>query len=194
MRQQKNRKMSMQSKTLLADMTARTNTIIQTVEAKFVPLTVEQLNKKPSAESWSILECLAHLNNYGDYYLVQIEDKMKASNHVKSSTFTSGWLGNYFANTMIVKEGKIKKMSSPKEMNPAIGATTSTLDKTVIREFLDQQKRLLKLLEAAQNSNLTKIKIPITLTTLLKIRLGDTFRFVIFHNERHVLQAGKVVK
>jgi hypothetical protein len=52
---------------------------------------------------------------------------------------------------------------------------------------------MLKLLETASTKNLTKIKTAITLP-LLKFRLGDTFRFVIYHNERHIVQAQKVLK
>ena len=41
-------------------------------------LTPAQLNQKKSPESWSILECLEHLNLYGDFYLPAIEGALLA--------------------------------------------------------------------------------------------------------------------
>lgn len=45
------------------------------------------------------------------------------------------------------------------------------------------------LLELAKNADLVKVKTSISLTKLIKLRLGDTFRFLVNHIERHVLQA-----
>jgi hypothetical protein len=41
----------------------------------------------------------------------------------------------------------------------------------------------------AKNTDLNKIKIPISLTNLIKLKLGDVFQFIITHNERHLAQA-----
>ena len=80
-------------------------------------------------------------------------------------------------------------MNTFKSKNPIY----SQLDKNqVIETFLQQQKQFLELLTIAKEKNLTKIKTSITLP-ILKFRLGDTFRFVIYHNERHVVQAKKTL-
>ncbi|MCB0641832.1 MAG: DinB family protein, partial [Phaeodactylibacter sp.] len=34
------------------------------------------LNFKPDSTSWSILECLEHLNRYGDFYLPEVERQL----------------------------------------------------------------------------------------------------------------------
>ena len=39
-----------------------------------------------------------------------------------------------------------------------------------------------------------KTRIPISINKWIKIKLGDTFRFVIYHNERHIQQAKRVLK
>ena len=188
--------MTIQSIDLLADLGQRTKHIIQTVEEKFTSLSTAQLNKKPSPEAWSIIECLEHLNRYGDYYLVEIKEKMQESNKAPSSNFKSGVLGNYFANMMLVKENKVKKMATFKNMNPAIIDTVIASNRcnTIMTKFLNQQKEMLKLLEEAQKKHLKAIKTPITIAPWLRLRLGDTFRFVIYHNERHVWQAERVLK
>ena len=56
-----------------------------------------------------------------------------------------------------------------------------------------QQERMISLLRMARVADLTRTKTAISLTKLLKLRLGDTFRFVIYHVERHILQADNVL-
>jgi len=48
------------------------------------------------------------------------------------------------------------------------------------------------LLIQAKAINLVKAKTPVSLTRLLKLRLGDTLRFLVYHIERHVLQAERI--
>jgi hypothetical protein len=49
-------------------------------------------------------------------------------------------------------------------------------------------------LELSQYVDLQKIKIPFSFTKLLKLRLGDNLRFIVAHNERHLMQAQKILK
>ena len=51
---------------LLADLIERTRININTVE-KFRDLPIEELNHKENTEKWSVLECIEHLNLYGDF-------------------------------------------------------------------------------------------------------------------------------
>ena len=154
---------------------------------KFRDLREDQLNFRESPERWSILECIEHLNRYGDFYLPAIERSILGAAH-RSAAFRSGAIGNWFANLMKVKDGRILKMKTPGDKNP-IGSklTTLTLDR-----FLKQQDMLKSLLNQARNVDLTKTKVPISLTRFIKLRLGDTLRFFIYHIERHVIQAERV--
>ena len=83
----------------------------------------------------------------------------------------------------------MKTMNTFQSKNPI----HSKLDKNkVIDTFIQQQKEFLILLKIAEKKNLTKIKTSLTVP-ILKFRLGDTFRFVIYHAERHVVQAKKAM-
>jgi len=157
---------------------------------KFENLPNHQLQFK-NGERWSILECLEHLNLYGDFYLVEIEKQIITNPHNTAATiFKSGFLGNYFANLMEVKNGTITKMKSPKDKNPA----NSKLSIIVISRFLKQQEHLVSLLNQCRTIDLTKTKASISLTKLIKLRLGDTLRFYCYHIERHVLQAKRALE
>ncbi len=178
--------MRVSSKDLINDLVLRTQKSINEAE-QFYQLSLEQLNYRDATDSWSILECLEHLNLYGDFYLPEIESKMKNSTSNASKTFNSGWLGNYFAKSMLPRE-KLNKMKTFKDKNP-IG---TMLDKKCIDRFIDQQKVILGLLDMAVDKDLNKIKTTISISRWIKLRLGDTFRVLIYHNERHILQANKI--
>ncbi len=38
------------------------------------------------------------------------------------------------------------------------------------------------------------IKIPLSITRLVKLKLGDTFRFLVAHEQRHFVQARNAIK
>lgn len=171
---------------LIDDLISRTEHIISQAEM-YKSLPADHVNLKPNPEKWSVLECLEHLNLYGDFYLVEIEQRILSSNDPPKKLFKSGWFGNYAANSMLPKNGKIMKMKTFRDKDPS----NSNLDQTTIDRFLKQQSRMIDLLHQARKINLTRVKTSITIP-IIKFRLGDTFRFVIYHNQRHMIQASNV--
>ena len=146
----------------------------------------EELGAKTSANSWNALECIEHLNRYGRFYLPEIRRRLQNSSIKPAKNFKSGLLGNYFAESMLPKPG-FKSMNTFKVMNPL----NAHLDRSALQEFGDQLKEMLELLEMARCKNLNRIRTSVSISKLIKLKLGDTFRVVIYHNERHLQQARK---
>lgn len=147
---------------------------------------------RPTSESWSANECLQHLNSYGRFYLPAIESVLSRSEKRESSTqFSPGWLGNYFTKLMMPsKDGNVsKKMNSPKDHAPK----TIIESRLVISEFIDQQEKLLALLNTAKKFDLNAVKVGISIAPIIKLKLGDVFRFMIAHQVRHILQAERAL-
>lgn len=153
---------------------------------EFKKYTPEQLNYKSNETDWSILECIEHLCLYGKFYLPEIENRIMKAHHAKPSYFKSGYLGNYFVN--IIKASSTKKMKATKQME----VTGSELTMSTINQFLKQLEWLDSLLVKSEKVNLTKVKTSISLSNFIKLRLGDTLRFLVYHNERHLIQAKRV--
>ena len=191
--EKKERDMRTATNELIEDLLSRTKLNLNTVE-QFKSLPEKELNWKENTESWSVLECIEHLNLYGDFYLPEIRRSIVAGNTLAADGtevwFKSGILGNYFAMSMLPKEGKLNKMKTFKDKDPA----GSKLNKDALQRFTDQQKEMLDLLNKARKVDLTKVKTAISITRLLKLRLGDTLRVVIYHNQRHIVQAENVLK
>lgn len=179
--------MKIKSEALILDLIERSRQMINKAES-LKNNTDAALNYKTDAKSWSVLECLEHLNLYGRFYLPEIAGRIKETTSKKEADFKSGWLGNYFAKSMLPKE-KLNKMKTFKSMNPI----NSNLDRTVIDSFINQQTEMLELLNKARSVSLNKTKTGISISKWIKLKLGDTFRFVIYHNQRHMIQAEKVL-
>ena len=152
------------------------------------------IKQQPTPGSWSAMQCLGHLNAYGNYYLPAIAkaiDRARLNRESLSPTFTPGWLGNYFTRLMMPGENGIplKKLKAPK------GYTISNEGDSdaVIATFLEQQEKLLLLLHQARRINLAKIRIPISIATYIRLKLGDVFMFLIAHNIRHIKQAERAI-
>lgn len=177
----------MQSHELIQNLIEQTRQIINRLE-KLKLLDVQTLNQRPGADSWNILECAEHLNRYGNFYLPEIEKKIKQAEPANDVEFKSGMLGKYFADSMLPK-AKLNKMKTFKDKNP-LG---EKLDIKVIDICIEQQHRLLTLLNESGKVSLNRVKVPTTLGSLLKFRLGDTFQFLINHLLRHLKQMERMV-
>ena len=149
----------------------------------------DELNWKEYIYSWSIFECLKHLNLYGDFYIPEIEKTILNSKHKCEIEFVSGFLGNYFAESMLPKQ-KLNKMKTFKDKNPL----NSILDRKVIDEFIAQQMKIIDLLNKSKNVSLNQNNVNITLTKWIKLKLGDIFRIVVNHNFRHIKQIENNIK
>lgn len=173
------------TKQLLEKLENRVDSHLQTVIQQFQNLKEEDLLRPSSTGGWSIAQCLAHLNSYGDYYLPEIGVGLaKIPSSPPSDTFKSSWLGAYFIKMMEPQTGK-KKYKAFKGHIPS-----PTLDAyAVIAEFIQQQETLLSYLRRAYSADLNQIKIPISIARFLKLKLGDVFQFMIAHDERHLQQA-----
>lgn len=122
------------------------------------------------------------------FLLPQIESKIINSNTKSELEFKSGFIGSYFAKIMLPKE-KLNKMKTFKDKNPL----NAKLDKAVIDKFIDQQVKLLDLLNQSRNVSLNKVKIHTSISSLIILKLGDTFQFFINHIIRHLSQIDRIM-
>ena len=174
---------------LLEDLRYRTHRVIAAVEMQFQPLPLSILHFKPSPSRWSIVECLEHLNLYGDHYLPAIRKALGKAGPAHGTTmFRSGWLGEFFSSLMLGKNGQILRFTSPKSKNPLF----TKVPEYVMDRFLDQQRQYLAFLAESEQVHLDRVRVPISIAPWIRIKLGDTLRFCIYHNERHIRQAEQV--
>jgi hypothetical protein len=185
----------MVTKDLLDDLYAQTEQFLEKAVQNWQNMPVATFHKKPSETAWSAAQCLEHLNLYGRYYLPALEkaiEKGEKYGYQPKENYKSGWLGSYFYNLMLPNtEGVLKsKMKAPANAVPAEKPNATAM----IAEFIDQQERMLQLIERARKINIAKVRVPISIMQWLKLKVGDTFLFMTAHHKRHILQAERSLK
>lgn len=179
----------MKSEVLIHEVKIITQISIEFVKKKLTHLGPNQLEWRPNTRSWNIQEILAHLNAYTLYYNTSITKKLAKTRHVTPiENFTSSQLGkSAWRGMKLGKEKNIKrKFKSPKEFNPTINP--SLLATSSIDDYVRLQEEYLGIIEKAQHFNLRRVKLPLSISKLTKLRLGDVLLFVSYHNERHIQQ------
>lgn len=183
------------SQDLLENLHQQTEQHIQKAISEWQNMPAQLLNKSLQPGSWSATQCLEHLNIYGRYYLPAIEKAIVNAENNDSNptdTFKSSWLGNYFTQSMMPNESGTlkKKYKTPSNARPSASPDAEK----VVSEFIDQQEKLLKLLDRAAGVNLNDGRIPISIARFIRLKLGDVFMFLIAHNYRHILQAERALR
>jgi len=143
-----------------------------------------QLLRRPAPGQWCIVQVLEHLNSYGDFYLPEITKAINAASATRGF-YKPGWLGNYFVKLIQPgPDGKPRrKMKAIKRHQPSFHADT----RPVLQRCLQQQHELLKLLDQAREKDWGSSRTAVSLSKMLHIKLGDCIRFVVAHQERHLM-------
>ena len=172
-----------------------TNHNIQQATSWMSKLSEKQLNWRPNPGIWSIAEVLAHLNSYSRYYHPVIQKKIETTRfkNVKED-FMSSPLGRSAWKSM--KLGRLnnvkRKFKAPKGYNPSLDS--SLITGREFEDFLKHQEDLKEVFELAQTVNIKRVKVPISISKIVRLRLGDALLFVVYHNQRHVQQIMNLVK
>ncbi len=147
-----------------------------------------ELQRRPSPKAWSALEAVEHVNIWNGEYLQRIAAALEDHGTSAQPTFTSSRIGNFFAGGM--KPGpKTRKIPTLKRLNPI----RRDLDRSVLDHWLAIATRQQQLLGQARGADLTEIIIKTALSSLIRVRLGDVLRMMVYHDWRHLEQAERAV-
>ena len=184
----------MSKKEILEEIKAITSTNIEVIRKRLIFLNEDQKSWKPNKNAWSINEIFAHLNEFVRFYHPTFTQAIASTKHtdpidvyLPSPLGKSAWKSMKLGNVKNIK----RKFKSARSYNPSI-------DKSLIKgedvaNFEIAQKELLDIFETARNVNLRKVKVPVSISKIIRFRLGDALLFVTYHNERHLQQALNVV-
>lgn len=156
------------------------------MQQRFAPLTSEQLNWKPTADEWSIGQCLDHIITTDEQYTPIFE---QAAN---GSMRTNFWqrlplLPKMWGDMLYkyVHPATTRPVQSPAIFRP----TSSSVGPDVHDRFRAHQEELIRLMQASQHIPIDKIIISSPVGAWLVYSLGDAFRVTVVHQYLHLLQA-----
>lgn len=166
-------------------------TIANDVRSSFAQLSAEQLNWKPSADRWSIAQCLDHLITTNKGYLPIIESVRRGT---KKTTFWErlpvlpGLAGKLLIKSL--DPASVRKIKAPKKFEPA----QSAISASIIDDFVAQQDQVIEGMNSTSHLDLEKIVItsPAVPTPIVTYSLMDAYRIIVVHEQRHLQQAKRV--
>lgn len=179
----------MTTKELIQILSNITQENIDNVKKYTAKLSAQQLKWRPNPGVWSVEDVLAHLNEYAKYYHPTFLKKIESTRFtntkegfVSSPLGRSAWKSMKLGNARNVK----RKFKAPKGQNPTL--EPNLINGNEVSDFLGNQSEILEIIDRAQTVNLRRVKIPISISKIVRLRLGDALLFVVYHNQRHVQQ------
>lgn len=153
-------------------------------------LSETQLNWKPSAEQWSIAQCLEHLavatgefENYFDTALERARTKGPVNNPPPyKPSLLGGWLAKQ------VSPEAERKLPAPKIFRPG---DSSNIQGSLDR-FLKEQDKFLNFVHQTTGIDYNKTRLRSPVTPLMRYSLADAFVITVLHGQRHLAQARRV--
>lgn len=166
-------------------------TISEKTKSTFGNLSSTQINWKPNPKSWSVGQCFEHLIITNNLYFPAIQkviDGEHRNNFFSNIPFSTNLIGTLMKNSL--KPEQARKMKTFKIFEPA----TSNVSSTIFADFAENNRKLIKMIEACKDLEIHKIKIPEPLSPALNLRLDDAFEILVLHEQRHFLQAERVMQ
>ena len=173
----------------------QSNQIKNYIKSDIAELPDNKLNWKPSDKKWSVLEVVSHLNRVYEIYLDNFEAAISSAPKLTSDQaldYQASILGRLSIYAMKPKGKKRRfKMKTFDFFNPI-----SEPDKkhVTLDLFLKNKEIFNELIRQARSKNLKNIKMPTALGEKMKFYVPECFRFILAHEERHVVQIATILE
>ena len=157
----------------------------------FAQLSAEQINWKPGEGEWSIGQCFDHLIISNRPYLTIIEEVQEGKKHQRAwerMPLLPRFFGKLLIRTLRPDSGRKVKARA------AFYPSTSHITPGIITSFVEQQDRLLHLMEATRTLNLDGITITSPVVRFITYSLMDAYRIIVVHEQNHFVQASQVTE
>lgn len=163
---------------------------VETLDQLVAGLSDEQINWKPEPKTWSIAECIDHLNQGLATYVPRMTPKIEKA-HAKGKTGAAPYGRGTFTGRFIVNFLKkpSKKAPAPKAFKPSASVFEVG---DVTDRFRENTRRFIALAEQADGLPLGKIKMGTPVSPMLRVSLAQAFELHTLHTPRHLGQAQRV--
>lgn len=173
----------------LSTILAEASLVADETKRVFGRLSGEQVNWKPSESEWSIGQCFDHLiisNRPYEQIFEEILAGRRRQRVWERMPLLPGVFGRLLINTLRPDSGRRVKA------RPAFHPSSSHIAPAIIATFLEQQQRLLRLMEASRELDLEGTTITSPVLRFVTYSLMDACRIIVAHEQNHVVQATRV--
>jgi hypothetical protein len=151
-------------------------------------LSDEQFLWRPGVNSWSIAECLDHLNATARVYLPALDEGI--ADAIRRGVYGEGpfrynWLGR-----LSVRFSDLRvRLKATDDMLPAPGRSR----REILAAFRAYQVQYIDRLRQANGVDLARARVRVPISSWLRIPLGSGFAVMVTHSRRHLAQARRVM-
>lgn len=158
----------------------------------FQSLSDDVLRYRPRPDQWNVLDCLEHVNLFYADYLPRLAATIQRAAPTDQTTYTPGFFGQKMVSGVQPQEGqRRRKMKTFRRMTPATDHQPAA---QIFGAFFGHHTQLKEQLEASLTLDWDRVKVNSAIGPLLRFKLGDGFRLLLAHTERHVRQAEEVLE
>ncbi len=158
--------------------------------------------QRPKPGSWSLAECLRHLEITAEQYRPAIQQAIeraigagRADGPASDGTFALSWLARRMITS--IEPPPRMRLKAPRAFlpKPEPNSSMPQLDWPQTAEDYDAAKvRYLDLLDQAKDLDFTCMRITSPVSRLIKMRVDTAFAFLAAHDRRHLWQAERAVE
>lgn len=163
----------------------------QEADALVTPLRDEQFVWQPRPDSWSVAQCIEHLNVSARLYLPKLDEGI--ANAIRRGTYGEGPFSynviGRFATALMEPPARVN-VKAPKLFHPP--ATRPRQE--IMAAFRAYQVQFIDRLRAANGIDLARAKVSSPSSPWLRFSLGSGFALMLAHERRHLWQARNVTR
>ena len=150
----------------------------------------EQLLWKPNDDTWCVAQIVEHMRNLNDKYLIGVSEVIRERRH--KETTPQEYSPNGIGRRVIQAVGPDgnANLPVPKKFRPQM----DSLPRDVTTLFLDQLAAVDEIINESVGVNLRKSKVSSPVSRMLRFQLGDVFKIILVHNDRHLRQVDRLMR
>lgn len=177
---------------MIEDLQLQLNDQLRFFKTEISNIPLNSLKFKPEKNKWSVLDCIEHLNMVFDVYLPRIKKGVKKANKNQSESYKPGFFGERMVQAMLPKKNTVTNpMRTFSNMDPHKTRRPLT---QALTEFERNMLEFQSLIDSSEKIDLGKIRIKSAIGIILRFKLGDCYRFLLAHNQRHFVQIKKTMR
>lgn len=177
--------------THIAEAVAELEKVTADVRTVFGQLSQHQLNWKAEPKRWSIAQCLDHLIRTNSLYFTVFAQARQGSTPTfwERNSPLSGFFGRFMIR--VLSPDNKRKTRTVSKSEPALG----DIEEGIVERFAEHQSSLIQQLQSLTGAELDLARTIVTspLASLVTYSLGDAITILVVHEQRHVLQAKRVM-
>ena len=154
------------------------------------PLSDAEFSRQPSPQSWSVAQCIDHLNSTAREYLSALDEGI--ADAIRRGLYAAGpysynWIGRLMV--WLVHPDTRIRAKAPKAFLPPLGRPRHD----VMAAFRAYQVQYIDRLRQANGLDLARARVVSPAARWIRMPLGSGFAMMLAHERRHLAQARRVI-